>query len=298
MKFNRKTAVRLAKASLWAYDFDDTREAELLQFNGKIHLHDIEISDRQPTPTSFVGIVECHDMVIVAFQGTITKFGFDGVFRLDSLVDWVQNFEIKLLGKSKTSLPGRVHQGFFQQLELVYDQVVAALNKLDKKKPILLTGHSQGGAVALLATKRLQLDGFKIKSTYTFAAPRPGDEEFAKSIKTPVHRVEFGDDLVPHLPPLLTQKSVLGTAILKLNKLFDLPDIVVAIAELADKIKENSRYQSVGKLTYAEIGQPIETEVSKAREKSLFKSRKRRLLKAGKGLVRHHSLENYIEMLS
>ena len=298
MKFDKKTAVRLAKASLWAYDFDESREVELLKFKSKLHIRDMKISDKRTVPTSFVGIVECPDVIIVAFQGTITEFGRDGVFRFDTLIDWMQNFEIKLLDKSKTSLPGKVHHGFFQQLELVYDQVTSALKTIAGRKPILVTGHSQGGAVAVLATKLLHQDGFPVKATYTFAAPRCGDAVFAKSVKTPVHRIEFGHDVVPHLPPLLSQKSILGTAIVALNKLFDLPDAIVALGQLASKTKKSHSYRSIGKLTYRDEETNLQTELTTSQEKSLFTERKRRLIKAGKSLVRHHGLENYIGMFS
>ena len=290
-------AVRLAKVCLWAYDFDESREAELLSFKNRAHITDICVKDTQSTPTSFAAIVECEDVIIVAFQGTITEFGLDGVFRLDSLVDWIQNFKVKQVAKAKSGMPGKVHFGFLKQLELIYDQVVANLKILGSKKPIIVTGHSQGGAIANLATKRLLDDDFKIQTTYTFAAPRAGDATFAKSISSRVHRVEFGHDIVPHVPPMLSQDSLLGKTLLFFAKQFDLPKPLYAIAKLTKKLKTNS-YQSVGRLTYRSEDDRLQTDLTIAQEKVLFKTRKRSLTLAGKRLMRHHGLENYINMFS
>ena len=297
MKINKKLAVRLAKVCLWAYDFDESREDELLAFNKRAHIKDICIKDTQSTPTSFAAIVECEDIVIVAFQGTITEFGLDGVFRLDTLVDWIQNFKVKQVPDAKSQLPGNVHFGFLKQLNLIYDQVVAQLKILGSKKRIVVTGHSQGGAIANLATKRLLDDGFMIQTTYTFAAPRAGDASFAKSISSLVHRIEFGLDIVPHVPPLTNQQSLFGTFLLGILKEVDLPGPLNALASLTKKIKKNS-YQSIGSLTYRAEDGNLQPNLTRSQERKLFKARKRKLILAGKRLVRHHGLENYINMFS
>ncbi|WP_306423197.1 hypothetical protein [Desulforhabdus sp. TSK] len=144
---------------------------------------------------------------------------------IDSGKDWTQNFEAvpvpfaltsKQLGEGhprdvdKDNLGGEVHQGFLDELAAVQDQVVAELLKRgDRSLPVYVTGHSQGGAEAALATRALLAGGFNVVSTYTFAAPRPGNLEFTKSIPAdvPVHRIECGDDIVPHLPPTLIERK-------------------------------------------------------------------------------------------
>lgn len=59
------------------------------------------------------------------------------------------------------------------------------------------------GAEAALATRAFAAAGFNVAATYTFAAPRSGTIAYANSITTPVFRIEYGDDLVPHLPPMV-----------------------------------------------------------------------------------------------
>ena len=292
MAIDKKTAVRLAKACLWAYEFGLSRVEELLKFDGAAPEKTSVVSDDQNTSTSFAGVIEYADVTIVAFQGTITEFERDGVFRFDSVVDWFQNFKIKQVKTNESGLPGDVHFGFLDQLNLIYEEVKS---KLDKEKPVVLTGHSQGGAIACLATKKLELDGFTVKETYTFASPRPGDAEFANSIKTPVFRVEFGHDIVPHVPPTLMQGGSVGRILALMGLTGKLPDLLASFAKMLKEAEENS-YTSVGSLTYRPEDGDLQTDVAIEEELEMRSSRRTGLLFAGKDLGNHHSLENYIAM--
>jgi len=295
-KINKKTARRLANICLWAYDFDESSEKTRLNFDGEDPIQTIEVHDAQEIPTSFAGIVEYEKFVVIAFQGTITDVEFDGNFSFSTLKDWIQNFKVKQIGRSKTGLPGEVHFGFNKQLKLIYEQVKLKIPG-GTKKPLILTGHSQGGAIAALATKKLQLDGFKIKQTCLFAAPRPGNKTFAKSITTPVFRVEFGHDLVPHVPPTLQHSGFFSKSLGLLASLIDLPQPLEALRKMISKVKSNS-YHSVGELTYGNETGELLTNLDSKAETALFKKRRRKLLAAGKTLASHHGLANYIGMLS
>ena len=65
--------------------------------------------------------------------------------------------------------------------------------------PLFITGHSLGGALALLATKLIapNING----ACYTFGAPRVANYEYFEFVKTPVYRVVNSADLVPRVPP-------------------------------------------------------------------------------------------------
>ena len=65
-----------------------------------------------------------------------------------AVLDWLQNFRVR---KVSLGLPGLLHEGFVGQPELIWDAVLGELN--DRlTPPLYVTGHSQGGAVAALAT--------------------------------------------------------------------------------------------------------------------------------------------------
>jgi triacylglycerol lipase len=65
--------------------------------------------------------------------------------------------------------------------------------------PLYITGYSQGGALAVVATYCISNDS--VGSGYTFGGPRVGNLLFGQSIRTPVYRVINAENLVPRLPP-------------------------------------------------------------------------------------------------
>lgn len=227
----------MAKASQWVYTFSESEKKERLKVGGKMPLRAEKVEDDSRFPTSFAGIIEYPDYIVVSFQGSITDkgkstdFGRFGTYRLESLIDWIQNFRLKQLKTKETSLPGLVHEGFYRQFKLIAEKVVDALPS-EGKKPILLTGHSQGGAVAILAAKWLKDRGFPIHEVYTFAAPRGGDVNFQRGMRFPVYRVEFGDDIVPHVPPTFANGSLIANGLGTISGFFKLPAVLVALQNL------------------------------------------------------------------
>ena len=92
---------------------------------------------------------------------------------------------------------GRIHRGFLEAYQKVEDQIAQTLDKY-KKLPLYITGHSLGGALALVATRYLGSDS--TGATYTYGCPRVADDDFFLSIKTPVYRVVNAADAVARLP--------------------------------------------------------------------------------------------------
>jgi hypothetical protein len=176
--------------------------------------------------TSFAAIVPEPDRNIVAFSGTLTEFRLpsnwglaDVVTLFQSLADWVQNgraapvpFQLAAddVGLWRTiDLGCEVHGGFLDELKAVLRPVIDQLQTLGGVgRPLLLTGHSQGGAVAALATLALASAGFQVEATYTFAAPRAGGREFVEAVQSPVFRFEYGVDVVPWLPPAALKSTL------------------------------------------------------------------------------------------
>jgi len=94
---------------------------------------------------------------------------------------------------------GRIHSGFLEAYQKVESDIKATLNdEKYEKLPLYITGHSLGGALALVATR--YLGGDSTGATYTFGGPRVADDKFYEAIKTPVYRVVHNADVVPRLP--------------------------------------------------------------------------------------------------
>ncbi|MGR9115916.1 MAG: lipase family protein [Gammaproteobacteria bacterium] len=95
---------------------------------------------------------------------------------------------------------GKVHQGFIEAFQQVEIPIRQSLEKYNNKGqfPLYITGHSLGGALALVATRVFGSDGSG--ATYTFGCPRVADEAFFIPIKTPVYRVVNAGDGVARMP--------------------------------------------------------------------------------------------------
>ncbi|GLO63459.1 hypothetical protein MACH09_39670 [Vibrio sp. MACH09] len=113
---------------------------------------------------------------------------------------------------TKCKTPGRVHEGFHDAFGSVENELRTALLELTEKKPLFITGHSLGGALATIAAKRLTFE-HGIAACYTFGAPRVGDKEWISTIKTPIYRVVNAADSVTMLPPNAVAIGALSTGV-------------------------------------------------------------------------------------
>lgn len=139
-----------------------------------------------------VGETQCFigstaDVLLVAFRGT------------ESLGDWLGN-----LNAFSTQKPyGRVHRGFWGGFQAVAELLEEAFWQLDAL-PVVLTGHSLGGALATIAAAEWK-DIRKIASVYTFGQPRVGQEDFGDTVASTFgkhfYRFVNDDDIVTRVPP-------------------------------------------------------------------------------------------------
>ena len=92
----------------------------------------------------------------------------------------------------------KVHKGFLDAFNAVRKDILTDLEKIEGP-PLYITGHSLGGALAVVATRILGSDSHG--ACYTFGGPRVGNLSTAEQIKTPIYRVVNSADIVPRLPP-------------------------------------------------------------------------------------------------
>jgi pimeloyl-ACP methyl ester carboxylesterase len=91
----------------------------------------------------------------------------------------------------------RMHRGYLAAYMLVESDIKAALKRLSCDQ-LLITGHSLGGALAMVATRLLAADS--TGACYTFGAPPIGSMEVQNGLKTPVYEIINETDIVPRLP--------------------------------------------------------------------------------------------------
>jgi hypothetical protein len=154
---------------------------------------------------------EAHDddNILVAFRGTESPTTVDGL--KDWLVTNAANFLILPEGRMGTDFAAagvgaRFHQGFINAIadiwEPVFNKVQAERTKNDR--PLWLTGHSLGGALALLAAWLFQRKFVPVHQIYTFGGPMVGNDHAAKAINlayaNKIFRYVDLIDPIPHLP--------------------------------------------------------------------------------------------------
>jgi hypothetical protein len=152
------------------------------------------------------------DFAILAFRGTEIDDPADAHSDIDILLVHEPEYRGAIepptghfsLTAHLFTLPCLVHRGFQAALDDVWDQVYSEIADYRKERPkseICITGHSLGGALALLAYSRLADPHI---SAFTMGCPRVGDQTFRDRVRDVPGRGHFRcvnfNDLVTHVP--------------------------------------------------------------------------------------------------
>ncbi len=125
-----------------------------------------DVSDLSTGTQSFA--VRTDDALLVSFRGT----------ELSEPADVLTDAGIVREAVATPYGDVGVHTGFWRALDSVYPELLA-LARQQPDRPVWLTGHSLGGALATLAAMRLTLDGVTVGGVHTFGAPAVGDQALA-----------------------------------------------------------------------------------------------------------------------
>lgn len=133
-------------------------------------------------------VFECRGVRVLAFSGTDPL----------NLAHWLTDINFVQTAEG-------IHGGFDAALDAAWEEVTAALRGLEPRLPLLVTGHSLGGALAVLAARRLLAELGLASDVYTFGMPRVGSPEFAADyngvLGDRTFRLVHGEDVVPTVPP-------------------------------------------------------------------------------------------------
>lgn len=126
---------------------------------------------------------------VVAFRGTVPA----------SWEDWFRDLEAWPHASIDHPLLGRCHEGFLSGAEAILPKILPLLSA---EGSIVLTGHSLGGALAILTAGLLTIAGRVPARLTTFGAPRVGIGPVLGGLLKDVPGVRFrhGDDPVPTVP--------------------------------------------------------------------------------------------------
>ena len=191
--YSDRTAAFLAKLAMLAYiAFEDDAKRKILEgmlSHGRVKLLEtISIADTEAM------VAETDKFVVVAFRGTSSRAQF--------MTDMQARLNV-----ARVAVDGRcvrVHAGFYAAFRKIESKLREVLTAQDEAKAVYLTGHSLGGALALVAAAAFGGNdklGDRIAAVYTFGAPRVGGADFPNLVKAPHYRVVNSGDVVPLVPP-------------------------------------------------------------------------------------------------
>jgi triacylglycerol lipase len=186
-QINMQNAEVLGQAAHLAYKDPSTIESTLPGWNMKL----VQFFDHFNTQA----YLAANDQTcILAFRGT----------QPDMIADWLCDMDCAFI-PAPGGMEGRIHAGFWKGLDSVWPNVWTALQKERGTRSLWITGHSLGGALAVLATARLHFTlSQPVNGMYTYGQPRVGDKEFCACFDQ-----GFGDkafrfvnfhDIVPRIP--------------------------------------------------------------------------------------------------
>lgn len=157
----------------------------------------------------WVGLSPGH--VVVAFRGTESPLSLDGL--KDMLVTDAMNLLVVPEGRlghdlAAAGVGARFHKGFTDALADIWEPISAVVEAEMKRcdRPLWITGHSLGGALALLSAWLFKRRMVPVHEVHTFGAPMVGNraacESFNREFAGRIHRYVNGRDPVPKLPAL------------------------------------------------------------------------------------------------
>jgi triacylglycerol lipase len=155
-------------------------------------------------------VFEHEQFIAVVFRGTSSDDPGDGS-------DWGSNLEALMELVEILHLKGRVHTGFWRYADMLWEDgkdgepgIKTVLGGLmaAKKRPIMVAGHSLGGAAAVLGAMRV-ISLFEtdevLSQLVTFGQPRCVGHQLAQRLTDTLGprycRVVRGVDIVPMVPP-------------------------------------------------------------------------------------------------
>lgn len=155
--------------------------------------------DNKQNLQALVGYFNESQSIAVSFRGTIAT----------SIKNWIDDLTFEQIPYDWPGYTGaKVHEGFFHAYHnSLAAQIRQSVQNLKTEHPnakLLVTGHSLGGAMALICAMDLYNLTRMMPSLYTFGEPRVGNAAFATLItKTIVNatRMTNHNDIVVHIPP-------------------------------------------------------------------------------------------------
>lgn len=183
-------AYMMMAASYLAYSFWPGKRERILRSWG---FSDVKIFDSKRDSTNGFWASR-EDFVLVALRGTQEPRDI-----LTDLSVTLKPFE------PLSKFSAQVHSGFWDATQSIQENLFEAQKHAQLKKvPLFITGHSLGGAIALLSALKLEDIGGHVDALWTFGLPKVGNNAFLNGAKQVLgkrwHPINQPTDPIPMLP--------------------------------------------------------------------------------------------------
>jgi triacylglycerol lipase len=181
-------------------------------------------------------------MAVICFRGT------------QQIEDWLTNVRISSVDIRHTETNvkiGKMHKGFHDAYKSVEDEIVERLQGY-ADLPLYITGHSLGGALAVVATWYQSSE--YLAACYTFGAPRVGDQGLIDRFRTPIYRIVNGPDPMTLMPPAQRFVSALKIVVRVLGVALPFWNWAGWVTDRLIKIQKFRHYGYMRYLTVVEEG--------------------------------------------
>ena len=191
-------------------------------------------NSQKVVPCGFVALNS--ENLVIAIRGT------------ENLEDYYYN----LLAMPNTQT---IHSGFDFYVNSFWEQLEEIINRANTdQKNILITGHSLGGAAAILISQRLSTILANAKSaTYVFGSPPVSTQKLNSNI--PIYRFVNSGDLIPHLPQMISSLIRKTPGLRKAIATWqpDLPELISKYSHEGREYQIDSEYQ-ISEVTEPDLG--------------------------------------------
>jgi triacylglycerol lipase len=134
----------------------------------------------------FIGTAPTTKSMVISVRGT------------SNLENTIVDLNYTLREDSHTGI--QLHTGFLQSAANLYREIKP---RIEDGYTVHVTGHSLGGAVALILAMHLYVDGFKVGDVVTFGQPKVTNRSGAAKFENlNVIRLVAEHDMIPIMPPL------------------------------------------------------------------------------------------------
>ena len=138
-------------------------------------------------------IIESSDSIVISFRGSRSN------------PDWIADAAIIQTYFPYTRIKLGIHSGFAAIYKACRQQIMNTLSAMDSSKQLFITGHSLGGALAVLCSLDATVNTvYNNPVMYNFGSPRVGNLKFVQAYNEVIDnsvRIVNTNDIVPLLPP-------------------------------------------------------------------------------------------------